>query len=116
MVTEPIAAMTSSDPEPAVRSEAAWALGEVATLQAKAALTNALSVETDAAAQQTTTAALARAQTLTGESQILEESFWASLAAGLTAIPASRWTMLAFSLVLGVLLLIIGRRQPRVRT
>ena len=104
-----------SDPEPAVRSEAAWALGEVATLQAKAALTNALTVETDAATQQTAAAALARARTLTGESQILEESFWASLAAGLTAIPASRWTMLAFSLVLAVFLLVIGRWQPRVR-
>ena len=104
-----------SDPEPTVRNKAAWALGEVATLQAKAALTNALTVQTDAATQQTAAAALARAQSLTGESQILEESFWASLAAGLTAIPASRWTMLAFSLMLAMLLLVTGRWQPRVR-
>ena len=104
-----------ADPEATVRSEAAWALGEVATPEAKAALANFLTVETDAATQQTAAAALTHAQTLTGESQILEESFWSSIAAGLTEIPASRWTMLAFSLPLAVLLLVIGRRQPRVR-
>ena len=108
-------ALALTDVEPAVRSEAAWALGEVATPEAKAALTNALTVETDAAARQNAAAALARAQRLTGESQILQESFWASLAAGVTAIPASRWTLLVFSLMLAALLLVIGRWQPHFR-
>lgn len=108
-------AQALSDPEPAVRSEAAWALGEVATSEAKAALANAVALETHGETRQATATALARAQTLTGESRIQEGSLWAPLAAGLTAIPASRWTLLAFSLVLAALLLIIGRWQPHVR-
>lgn len=108
-------AQALSDPEPAVRSEAAWALGEVATSEAKAALASAVALETHGETQQAAATALARAQTLTGESQIQEGSFWAPLAVGLTAIPASRWTFLAFTLMLAALLLIIGRWQPHIR-
>jgi len=104
-----------SDADPAVRSQAAWALGEVATPEAKVALANAVAVETDAAAQQEAATALARAETLAGEGGDVEGSFWASLTIGLTAIPASRWTMLALSLVLAVVLLVSGRREPHVR-
>ena len=104
-----------SDTDPAVRSQAAWALGEVATPEAKVALANAVAVETDAATRQAAASALAHAETLRGESRNTQASFWASLAVGLTAIPASRWTMLAFSLVLAAVLLVSGRRHPQVR-
>ena len=108
-------AQALSDADPAVRSQAAWALGEVATPAAKVALTNAVAAETDVAAQQAAATALAHAETLTSEGGDAEGSFWAALTVGLTAIPASRWTMLAFSLVLAAALLIIGRQQPHVR-
>jgi HEAT repeat protein len=104
-----------SDADPTVRSQAAWALGEVATPEARAALTKALTVETDAAAQQAAALALAHARTQAGEGATVEGSFWASLAVGLTAIPATRWTMLVFSLVLAAILLVIGRRQAHVQ-
>ena len=107
-------AQALSDADPVVRSQAAWALGEVATPEAKVALANALAVETNAAAQQAAATALARVETLAGEGEAVEESVWASLAVGLTAIPASRWTMLAFSLALATLLLVMGRRQPHI--
>lgn len=107
-------AQALSDTDPLVRSQAAWALGEVATPQAKAALTGAVAVETDAMAHQAAEAALARAASRTGE--VVAGSLWAALAAGLTTIPASRWTMLILSLVLAAILLLAGRGQPHVRT
>jgi len=108
-------AQALSDTDPVVRSQAAWALGEVATPQAKAALTGAIAAETDAAAHQAATAALAHAEARAGAGEAVEGSLWAALATGLTTIPASRWTMLALSLVLAATLLLIGRRQPHVR-
>jgi HEAT repeat protein len=108
-------AQALTDTDPAVRTQAAWALGEVATPEAKAALTKALAAETNATAHQAAATALAHAEVVTGESGTTERSFRASLAVGLTAIPASRWTLLAFSLVLAAVLLVMGRRQPHVR-
>jgi HEAT repeat protein len=107
-------AQALADPEPAVRQEAAWALGEIATPEAKAALSDIVAAQTDTATQQAATSALNRAEMLTGERSAHQNS-WDLLARGLTAIPASRWTMLAFSLGLAALLLAIDRRQPRLR-
>jgi len=43
----PALAGALSDPEPLVRSHAAWALGRIGTVQARAALGEALGIETD---------------------------------------------------------------------
>ena len=107
----PALAGALADADPAVRTQAAWALGEVGTPEAQRSLAKALSVETEAAARDAATSALNRAQMLAGNQGPAATTFWSGLMEIVTAIPPSRWTLLALSVLMAAALLWAGPRR-----
>ena len=103
------------DADPTVRSQAAWALGQIGTPEARTALAAALGSETNAATQEALTAALALAdRSVTGRPS--DVSAGEALLAAMSQIPASRWTLLlAMAVALAAALLWLGPRPGYLR-
>ncbi len=107
----PALVLALGDVEPSVRAEAAWALGEIGTAEARSALAAAAQAEADATAKTAAESALARIDAAAVDLPI---SFGAALMAQASQISASRWTFMALLMLLAAALLWLGPRQTRV--
>ena len=96
---------TLSDSVPAVRSESAWALGQIGTPQAQRALAQAAQVEKDQAVRQSTEQALAEAQAAARGRSDLALTPGAALLDAANRVPATSWTFLGLAIALAAGLL-----------
>ncbi len=102
------------DDDPAVRTQAAWALGEIGTPDAQQALAAAAGQARDEKTRTALVAARERARVATVGAQPASE-FGDGFLAALSNVPATRWTFFALFLALALALLLLTPRAAPVR-
>jgi HEAT repeat protein len=104
-----------SDTDAAVRVQAAWALGEIGTPEARLALANVLRSETNSEVRQTSQAALARGEASSRPDSVLEPGWATGFLGVLATIPVGKWAFMTLATGAAVLLLLAGSRRTPAR-
>ncbi len=107
----PSLAVALHDPDPEVRTEAAWALGQIGTLQARQALQQAAPAEQDPGIRTSMLQALAQARATVEQHPDPALNFGSALMEALSQVPPTRWTLLGLAIALAAIVLAGGSRR-----